>query len=282
MSKLYRRNTGLIIASGKALNVRNNPVGKEVEIEIEEFDKQTKERKKRLITAVSNSVDDDVATGKIVTAIGYQSGMDIITAHSITAGASLKYIEDVEVISGPVHKVEYKAEVNENGTPKLKRDGQPRKPHFDVTIRVPDEQGHNVSHRVKIYNFAKPRAEGDRTEIEKAQKIFERFVDREETPVFATIVTKPGTTSSWESEYNGRVYQNFASDHLGRLSWDFNWMVDDRPLQRNQTEPESVSSQIAPQSNQIAQGSTGSQYQQSAQPKTYGTSSIQIEDGSYL
>ena len=178
MSRLYRRNTGLIIVSGKAVDVRNNPVGKEVEIEVEEVNRQTRERTKNIITAVSNSVDDDVAVGKIVTAIGYQSGMNIITAHSITAGPSVRFIEDVEVISGPIHKVEYKAEVNEDGTPKLKRDGQPRKPHFDVTIRVPDEQGHNVSHRVKIYNFAKPKEAGERTEIEKAQKIFERFIDR--------------------------------------------------------------------------------------------------------
>lgn len=269
MSKLYRRKTGLIIASGKVVNVKSNPTCKQVEISIREYDQQTKEMKEKIVTALSNSVDDDVAIGKVVTAIGYQSGLDTITAQSITAGAAVRYVEDVEVISGPVHKVEYRPEVNEDGTPKLKRDGNPRKPHFDVTIKVPDEEGHNVSHRVKIYNFAKPHAAGERTEIEKAQKLFERWVDREETPVIATIVTNPGTTSSWESEYNGKVYQNFASDHLGKTSWDLNWMNEPATPQRT----------VAQEPVQQAQPQ---QPAEPVQPRIYGNSGIQVEDSNYL
>lgn len=269
MSRLYRRQTGLIIASGKCVNIRSNPSGKEVEIAIRERNRQTKEVTEKIVTAVSNSVDDDVAVGKIVTAIGYQSGMDIISASSVTAGASVRYVEDVEVVSGLVQKAEYKPEVNEDGTPKLKRDGNPRKPHFDVTIKVPDEEGHNVSHRIKIYNFVKAKDPGDKTEIDKAKAIFANWIDKDETPVIATIVTKPGTSSSWESEYNGKVYQNFASDHLGKFSWDFNWMNEPPARQNTQTQTQAQENIPLPEP-------------QPEPPRTYGSSNIQVEDGDYL
>lgn len=273
MSKVYRRKTGLIIASGKVVNIRSNAAGKEVEIAIRERNRQTKEVTEKVITAISNSVDDDVAVGKVVTAIGYQSGLDIISASSVTAGANVRYVEDIEVVSGPVAKAEFKSETNPDGTPKLKRDGQPRKPHFDVTIKVPDEEGHNVSHRIKIYNFAREREAGEKTEIEKAQAAFSRWVDKDETPVIATIVTMPGTTSSWESEYNGKIYQNFASDHLGKASWDLNWMDEARQPQRNTDPASQINAPVQPQTQN---------HTQPEPPRTYGSSNIQIEDGDYL
>ena len=99
MSKMYRRKSGLIIVSGKASSVKAVPTGKEVEIIVKEYDSELRKVVEKPIIAISNSVDEEVAVGKIVVAIGYQAGMDIINASSITAGPSIRFVEDIEVIS---------------------------------------------------------------------------------------------------------------------------------------------------------------------------------------
>lgn len=265
MSKMYRRKSGLIIVSGKASSVKAVPTGKEVEIIVKEYDSELRKVVEKPIIAISNSVDEEVAVGKIVVAIGYQAGMDIINASSITAGPSIRFVEDIEVISGPVSRAMFNSELDENGQPKTKRDGNPRKPHFDVTVRVPDEEGHNVSHRVRIYNYTKTLNPGDKTEIEKMETMFENWVNKEETPIFAVIATKPGTHSSFESEYNGKIYQNYMCDHMGKYSIDLNWK--DESLERrfpkknnqnnakNNVQPQQTAQNVGvmPNTQQVAQ-----------------------------
>lgn len=286
MSKLFRRKTGLIIASGAVVGIDNQPEGKTVKISIREYNGQLKDWNDRIINAVSNSVDDNVAVGCIATAIGYQSGIDTIFASSVTTGNKTRYIEDIEVVTGRVYKAELKTETNEDGSQKLKRDGSPRKPHFDITIPVLDEEGHNVLHRIKIYNFKETADSNKETEIQKAERIFKNFVDKDETPVEATIVTRPGSNSSWESEYRGKIYQNFASDHLGKDSWDFNWLNE---AQRTlgvepvlEMDAPEVAQESIPAMVPTSQVSAVAQEEESVGQGIYGSGSIRVEDEEYL
>lgn len=289
MSKIYRRKTGLIVLSGEVVSLNNNGTEYEVGISVSEYNNQTGWTEK-VVTAKTTAIGDSVSVGSVATAIGYQAGMNTILAQTVTSDPSLRYVEDVEVVSGPVHKAEFKSETNDDGTPKLKRDGTPRKPHFDVTIKVMDEENHSVNHRIKIYNY-KEINQGDKTEIEKAQRAFYNFVDKDETPVIATIVTKPGNPSSWESEYNGKVYQNFASDHMGKMSWDLNWIGEDGHVIKKQNQTQPAHTNVAPaQPNQPVPTNTAP-VQQTAQPtqapqqpQMYGAgnSSYVVEDDTYL
>lgn len=220
MGKMYKRKSGLIILSGPVSKVETTERGKEVSITIKTFDDSTKNWINKDIVAVTATLPADVAVGCIATACGYQCGMDRIMAESITTGPATKYIEDIEIISGPLNKAVYKSELNDDGTPKLKKDGSPRKPHFDVSVIVNDEQNHKVVHIVKVYNFKE--AKNGKTEIEKAQAKFKNFVDKDTTPMQVTIVTSPGQENSWESEWKDKIYQNFSSSHLGKYSWDIN------------------------------------------------------------
>lgn len=285
MAKYYRRKTGLIIVSGVVSQITEDPAGgKTVKTTVREFDSTIKEWKEREIIIKSNSVDDDVTTGCVVTAIGYQSGIDTIFASSVTTGNKLRYIEDIEVVSGRVYKAELNEEKNEDGTQKLKRDGTPRKPHFDITIRIPDEDGHNVIHRVKIYNFKEDPQKKRESEIEKAQRIFKNFVNKDETPVEAVIVTKPGNTSSWESEFKGKIYQNFASDHLGKESYDFNWL-EAQPEDQQSKEAQHTSARTPEPQHTQEQPASVKEAAQNTQPvmeNTYGNGSIRVEDDDYL
>lgn len=292
MSKLYRRKeSGLIILSGEVMGVESDGKGsKTVKILVREYDAALKEWKERIVNAVSSAADDDVVTGCIATAIGYQGGVDTVFASSVTTGAKKRYIEDIEVLSGPVYKAEFNSEMNADGTQRLKRDGSPRKPHFDITIRIPSEEGHNILHRVKIYNYKENAGNSRDTEIEKVQRIFKDWIDRKETPVEAVIVTKPGQDSSWESEYRGKIYQNFACDHLGKLSWDFNWL--NKKEKENGTKASANPSAPAPGSGPEREPEHSSSYSAAvnavaqadtpAMTGTFGNGSIHVEDDTYM
>ena len=233
MGKMYKRKSGLIILSGPVSKIETTERGKEVSITIETFDDKSWVSKD--IVATTASLSPDIAVGCIATACGYQCGMDRIMAESITTGPATKYIEDIEIISGPLNKAVYRSELNDDGTPKLKKDGSPRKPHFDVSVIVNDEQNHKVVHIVKVYNFKE--AKNGKTEIEKAQAKFKNFVDKNTTPMFVTIVTSPGQESSWESEWNDKVYQNFSNSHLGKYSWDLNQIGGSAPQHEKESAP---------------------------------------------
>ena len=221
MGKLYRKKDGILVISGPVVRTAPAPNGAtDVVIATQEYDSQTKQFNNSEWTVRAEQVDSTLAIGSIATAWGYQSSQNGIASKKITVGPAVQTVnETTEIISGPVHKAAYKSETNEDGTPKLKRDGTPRKPHFDVTVVVPDEAGHKVYHSVRIYNFRD--SEGP-SEIDKAQARFKDFVDKDQTPIEVTIVTSPAAIESWDSEWNGNPYTNYACNHLGKKSWDIN------------------------------------------------------------
>lgn len=238
MGKVYRKQTGLNVVSGlvKAIEPAQNGA-KKVTITVSERNTQTKEWTEKDIHVTSNAVDDAVALGVIATAAGYQWGADNIMATYIAAGPHVENVDDVEILSGLVNKAIYKSEKNEDGTPKLTRNGAPRKPHFDISIIVPDDAGHRVVHFVKVYNFNKVE-NGKPTNIERMQKRFADFKDRDTTPTECTIVTSPGAARTWESEFNGKIYQNYCCDHMGMFSLDLNPLYERETPQPTPTQPE--------------------------------------------
>ncbi len=221
MAKVYRKKNGIMVISGPVVRTAPAPGGAtDVVIRTEEYDPNAKKWNSSEWTVRSAEVDPTLAIGSIATSYGYQSAPNGMAAQKITVGPATQIVDETtEIVSGPIHKAEYKPEVNDDGTPKLKRDGTPRKPHFDVVIVVPDEMGHKVHHTIRIYNFK--NAEGS-TEIEKAQAKFKDFKSSTETPTEITVVTSPAPINTWESEWNGRMYTNYGCDHLGKRSWDVN------------------------------------------------------------
>lgn len=288
MKNYTRRNSGLNVVSGqvKAIEPAQNGAQK-VTIEIEEYDNSTKELKKSCVTATSNKVSDGLAVGSIATAVGYQWGKGAIMASYISVGPHVEAMDDVEIVSGVVNKAVYKNELNEDGSPKLKRDGTPRKPHFDISVIVPDEEGHRVSHVMKVYNFNKAPENGQPSQIERMQKRFERigFKDKDSTPIECTIVTSPGTIHSWESTFRDRVYQNYACDHMGVISLDLNPLYEiarqqEAPQAQPQAPVQTPVQQMPTQQAPVQQTPMQPQYQVPQQPVYGGYRAPEIEDES--
>lgn len=239
MARIYKRKTGLNVISGvvKAIEPAQNGA-KRVVITVSERNPQTKKWEDHDVNVTSNTVDDGVVVGAVATAAGYLWGASNIMANFVAVGPHIASVDDVEIISGLVQKAVYKDEKNDDGSPKLTRNGAPRKPHFDISVIVPDEEGHRVSHIVKIYNFSKID-DGQLSNIEKMQKRFADFKDKDSTPIECTIVTSPGQIRTWESEFKGKVYQNYCCDHMGQFSLDLNYLFDrDVPARENHPEPE--------------------------------------------
>lgn len=277
MKNYTRRNSGLNIISGPVTAVEPAQNGaQKVTIEIEEYDSSTRTMKKSAVTATSNNFSDGLMPGAIATAVGYQWGKGAIMASYISVGPHVETIDDVEIVSGLVNKAAYKSELNEDGSPKLKRDGTPRKPHFDISVVVPDEEGHRVSHVVKVYNFNKAPEAGKLTNIERMQRRFASFKDKDSTPMECTIVTAPGTIHSWESTFNDRVYQNYACDHMGVFSLDINPLFE---VEKQQEAPQAQPQPQAPVQT-VPPTPAQPQYQAPQQPVYGGYRAPEIEDES--
>lgn len=286
--KIYnRRKTGLNIVSGpvKAIEPAQNGAQK-VTIEVEEYDTGSKSTVKSEVTATSNVVSDGLVVGAIATAVGYQWGKGAIMASYISVGPHVESMEDVEIISGLVQKAVYKDELNEDGSPKLKRDNTPRKPHFDISVLIPDEEGHRVSHIVKVYNFSKSE-DGKLSNIERMQRRFNGFKDKDSTPIECTIVTAPGTVRSWESEFKGKVYQNYCCDHMGVISLDLNYLYEKESVRPEQTQTLETSTEPVQPAPAPASAPTQAQTPvqepvQPTQPVYGGPKAPEVEDESFF
>ena len=236
MAKVFRKKTGLNVVSGvvKAVDLAQNGA-KKVVITVSEKNQQTKKWEDKDVAVTSTIVDDGVTVGAIATAAGYLWGSSNIMGTYISSGPHVEELDEVAIISGVVQKAAYKDELNEDGTPKLTRSGTPRKPHFDISVMVPDEEGHRVIHIVKVYNFNKVE-DGQLSNIDKMKKRFADFKDKDSTPTECTIVTGPGNVRTWDSEFNGKVYHNYCCDHMGIQSLDLNFLYErETPVRKDPT-----------------------------------------------
>ncbi len=219
MSKLYNSQTyGIAVLSGKVVSVSEDR--KEMDVTYRDYDRQTKQatEKTKTVLIQNGSLDEGYKKGASVTVAGYIMGAKNMQAASISRGENVYETQEIAVVSGHVVKASYKDEKNEDGTPKLKQDGTPRKPHYDIEVVVPEDD-HEVHHFVKVYDSPQFQKKGDPTNIEKYQNRFKNFKDPEETPTRVTIVTNPGQSYTFETD-NGIYY---GVSHLGIKSLDMDF-----------------------------------------------------------
>ena len=283
MSKIYRNTkTSVAVISGKVKSVA--PDRKSFVISTQEWDKGSKSFENKEIEVQSSfAFEDDIQVGGIATAVGYFNGPASILAQSATVKSSVFETQDLAIVSGQVVKCGLNEEKNEDGSPKLKRDGTPRKPHYDVVVAVLDDEGRRVRHMVKVYNFADV-TEGEKSNIDKIASRLRDFKNFEETPTCVTIVTTPGEVRSWESNFNGQVYQNFGCDHMGFKSLDVNYMYDRQaergqaPAAQQRQSQAPVQPQPQPQAQPQAQAQQAQPQAPQSEPSLFGDMTVPAFD----
>lgn len=256
MSKVYRnQKTGLQFASGVIKSISDDRAV--MIIESSEYDRQNKTNKPIEIKAVSMiPFEDSYRVGYDVMAVGYQQGPNTIGAQAVLTGNAMFENEQLTAISGYVRFARLNEEKNADGTQKVKADGvTPRKPHFDITVSVKDEDGRYVNHIIKVYDS--PNAEaGQKTNIQRAQAQFGKF-DRDTNPIKVHVITQPGVVRSYTNTKDGKEYVNYTCDHVGYSSMDIEY-VEPREKTKDapQTTRQSTPAQTAP-TQTVAQGGNG-------------------------
>lgn len=202
MSKKYTNTTtGFTLVSGTL-----KELGEDRKTGIIEAEVWDKSEKKRVLEDIKISAEAPIEenVGDVVTAYGYNFKgtimIDVISKdamyHEIEPTVENK--KGVAVLAGNVLFAVKNDEIDKTtGEPRLNNAGQPRKPHFDISLPV--GQGENrVLHTVKIYDF-KERTDKDGTvipaqkNIERYEKLFKNFMeDKANHPIYVSIRTQPG------------------------------------------------------------------------------------------
>ncbi len=249
MSKRYvNKKTSLHIVSGKVESIAEDR--KSLVVHNVAYSESAKGNIEEHTTVRSEyAIPDDIAVGSNITAVGYPAGGTagafIINAQSISAKSAIFENTEIAVVSGHLVSAKYISELNLDGTARTKSDGvTPKKPHYDLSLSVPNgPDGRNVLHIIKVYDFPAKENDGKKlTEIESIKRRIEGvyaflkegeepkktdsglppygFKDKESTPTYVTIVTKPGNSWEHESEFNGETQMNYYSSHMGISSID--------------------------------------------------------------
>lgn len=236
MSRKYQSNkSGLVIATGEIKSISEDKL--KAEIEVRTWSIQDKQYVNELVP-VKTQYEIEEKVGDIVTVQGWNLRgevlADVFTKDSVyaevppTAGVKAK-----AVVAGEVLFAGKNDEIDKTtGEPRLNKAGQPRKPHFDIGILV-GKGAEGVTHIISIYNFPE-RTKEDGTvipaqlNIERYEKLFSKF-DRKENPIYAAVITQPGT--SWVRETPSkqdpsRIFQNHMCSHLGADSVDVTYLND--------------------------------------------------------
>ena len=250
MGNMYtNRNSGLTVAMGKIKSIADDKLS--MVIESTEY-VQNSETKKTEAKAVDVKVRSSVPfaeagyrVGYQATAVGYGRGVDgnTMQAQAVLVGNDIYENEALAIVKGTVKKVFMNEEKNQDGTPKLSRDGKPRKRHFDITVAVKDEANNRwVDHVIKIYD---ERVEpGQRGQIEQMQYRFKDF-DAEHNRMAVTFVTQPAEVL--ERTYvksNGEPGTAYAAYHMGCVKMDYEYLGEKQQTRGNE--------QSAPAQNQTS------------------------------
>ena len=217
MSKAYlNKKTMLSVVSGKIESISDNR--QEATISYQEYDYNKKTSSTKEVHAQTMlPFDDSYQVGQKITMLGGFVGNDFSIRQYSNTNACFE-VPDLAVVTGYVISAKLNEELNQDGTHKLKRsDNTPKKPHFDITIRVMDGE-REVNHVVKVYNAMQYVKDGEPSQIDKIKSRFENvgFKDSETTPIRATIATAPG--QEWSYTNNDIVY-NYCG-HIGIRSLD--------------------------------------------------------------
>ena len=235
--KYQSQNTGLNVVSGKVKEVKDDALV----VEVAYFDKERQEHKDDITVKCKDIAG--IKPNFNITAVGFRGGNNTINAEKVMNGNDYFEIEGAAILTGFISDARLYEEKEEDGSPRLNKEGKPKKPHFDITISV-KEGDEYVSHRIKVYNSEKqPDA------IEKAQKMFgsaneTRTKDGKEmeNKIYATFITRPG--DEYTTSRNGKTYRNVS--HMGYNKQDHEYVLaepKERPAaEKNAPANEEVSS----------------------------------------
>lgn len=218
MSKWYKsQKTGINVISGKIKSISEDRMV--MTVAAEEYDK-TEKKNVPVEATISSGIpfEDDFKVGYSVTATGYQRGKGAIFAEAVSLGNDTYENEDLAVVSGLVRFARLNEEKNADGTPKMKQDGTPKKPHYDITVTARNNEGNFVNHVIKVYEGI--HEDGKKSQMDIVSGLFKNF-DRENNRARVTIVTSPGQSyTSTNTGKDGKEYTNFYCSHMGYKSLD--------------------------------------------------------------
>lgn len=224
MKKYTNTKSRLTIVSGKIKEFsEDRTLMTLITSEYDKAEKAVKEVEAQVMGRIPYDMDT-YKEGFHVTAVGYESNRPphIIEAEGpVLIGQAMWENTDLTVINGFVNKAVYVSEKDEAGNPRLTQSGVPRKPHYDITVQVKDEQGNYVNHVVRTYDNPKDNTSA----IERMQKLFKNF-DREENPAVVSIVTRPGETRVSTFQKDGKERRSYWCTHMNVYSLDLEYTKD--------------------------------------------------------
>lgn len=233
MSRMYKSDNGLVTMTGLVDSISEDKMSAKVTYDKWDIteNKNVKttdtvyttspiEEKVGDLVAVQGWVESSRGVSKIIAEIFSKENVycEVQDGNKKTGEPNMKAL-----IAGRVLFANERTEMNEDGTPKLNKAGQPRKPHFDITIATGRGED-RVTHVVKFYDFA-ARVGKDGKEIpaqhniERYKKAFAKF-DRETNPIYVWCMTTPG--SAYQTT-NGQ-YTNNNMSHMGATKMDLTYL----------------------------------------------------------
>ena len=223
--------------------------------------------------AVTSKLDfvegDEYKKDRVVTVIGdYNKRKGTLEADEVISKAPAKYsyeftneagvTEDVVILAGLVQFARENPELDKDGKPNVKKDGTPRKPHFDVGIRVKDADGKVVTHVVKYYDSVIKGKDGQDRQIKNMTACKERFAnyDREKNTPFVTIKTDRGNDYVLNRQTENGEKSFFYCDHINATLPDVELVNYVANKNRNNTQQAQATQEQPTQSSGFEQDST--------------------------
>lgn len=225
--------SGLMVTTGKIKSISDDRMV--MVITTERYDSSQNARKELDITVVSGTpYEDNFKVGYTATAIGYQQGINTMTAEDVLTKNEIFETQELTIVSGLVKFARLNEEKNADGSPKMKKDGvTPKKPHYDVTISV-NEGGKYVDHVIRVYD--NPVPEGKKTQKDRVAAMFSKF-DKDNYRIRATFVTTPGQTYTTTNVRDNKEYVNYGCTHMGFKSVDIEYLDADKQMTQVQEKP---------------------------------------------
>ena len=223
--------------------------------------------------AVTSKLDfvegDEYKKDRVVTVIGdYNKRKGTLEADEVISKAPAKYsyeftndagvTEDVVILAGLVQFARENPELDKDGKPNVKKDGTPRKPHFDVGIRVKDADGKVVTHVVKYYDSVIKGKDGQDRQIKNMTACKERFAnyDREKNTPFVTIKTDRGNDYVLNRQTENGEKSFFYCDHINATLPDVELVNYVANKNRNNTQQAQATQEQPTQSSGFEQDNT--------------------------
>lgn len=280
MGNIYsNQKSGLTVVMGTIESIANDRLS--MVIKSTEF-KQNPDTKRSEPVPISVTVgstipfEDNYRVNSAVTAVGYGRGMDgcVMQAQAVLLGADIYESNVLSVVKGYVKRVFMNEEKNPDGSPKVNRENQPKKPHFDIVIPVPDTANDRwVDHVIKIYDG---RVEpGKRGQIEQMQYRFKDF-DPETQRCAITVVTQPAEVLERSYQLkDGRTGTSYTAYHLGSIKMDY--AFEEKSLQQTRQNSAPAQTPVA-ETPQATQPQTAAPTQTAPTAPTTPTPSAPVQE----